>query len=107
MIIGQRCDNTVRDGRVEYTTVSTSHTSVVLKANRNRRQSVGSRIHLGPSPYENRGSQVGINWVRIPVLTGGGGKIEKITHPLYTLYRGWVWKTDLGERKIGRVTRPL
>ena len=72
MIIGQRCDNTVRDGRVEYTTVSTSHTSVVLKANRNRRQSVGSRIHLGPSPYENRGSQVGINWVRIPVLTGGG-----------------------------------
>jgi len=74
VIIGQRCDNTVRDGRVEYTTVSTSHTSVVLKANRNRRQSVGSRIHLGPSPYENRGSQVGINWVRIPVLTGGGEK---------------------------------
>jgi hypothetical protein len=67
VIIGQRCDNTVRDGRVEYTTVSTSHTSVVLKANRNRRQSVGRLLLKWKG--SSRGNSQSPSWVLSQCLT--------------------------------------
>jgi hypothetical protein len=106
----QRCDSTVRVGRVEYTTVSHHHHTLAwfyigTETGDRPRPSVGRVWVLVFTPYENF---VGPRWVSTGFesrYSQGGGKDRKDKPTLCTRCTEGGFGRKIWERE--RVTRPL